>query len=422
MIDRRLVPLFVLGLVPFVAASRAEAQLGAGIVSNSAANQLGLERTWSTQLRVDPSRGRVLGVKVEPDLMLAYTSLGTIQALDPETGRSLWTTSVGDGAYETTQPCANDKFVGVTNGSQLYLLERKSGALLWQQRVGGAPSTGVALNAEKVFVSLSTGLVEAYNLVRTTRSDELPARYSGRQGAFAPPIVARDRVLWTVPRGYVYSREISADLVQFRFQMDDDAGTPPAYMAPYVFAASRAGTVYGLDDITGAEIWRFGAEASVSHPIVTVDGALLVVSERGAMIRLNPRNGLQVWFQRGVANVLSVGSGRVYALDTFGRLAVYDLATGRNFGAMPLPTVDLPVLNAATDRIYLATSTGLIQCLRETALAKPLAHAAGFAVPPKPQPGAPPAAPADGTAPAADAAAPAAGAAPAAPGNPFGGT
>ncbi len=418
--DQRFVKLFVLGLAICGGASQASAQLGSGIVSNVAANRLGLERTWSTQLQVDPSRGRVLGVKVEPGLLLAHTSLGTVQALDPESGRTLWSASVGRSAYETTQPCANDKFVAVTNGSTLFLLDRKSGGMIWQQRIGGSPSTGPAISAEKVFVSLATGLVEAYNLTRSTRSDELPVRYSGRQGAVAPPIVAGNRLQWTVPRGYLYSREVSSDLVQYRFQMDDDASTPPAHMSPFAFAASRAGTVYGLDDITGAEVWRYSIGASISHPILTIDGVLLAVSEQGAMARLNPRNGLQVWFQRGVADILSVGSGRIYALDTFGRLAAYDLAGGRSLGAIPLPTNDLPVHNSVTDRVYLATSTGLLQCLRETGLAKPLVHAPGFAIPPKPQPGAAPAAPADATAPPAEGAAPAAPAG--APGNPFGGT
>jgi hypothetical protein len=43
----------------FVGAARpCAAQSGMELISNSVAQQLGLERVWSTALRVDPARGR----------------------------------------------------------------------------------------------------------------------------------------------------------------------------------------------------------------------------------------------------------------------------------------------------------------------------------------------------------------------------
>ena len=102
-----------------------------------------------------------------------------------------------------------------------------------------------------------------------------------------------------------------------------------------------------------------------------------------------------------------------------GQLAVLDAASGARLGAMPIPGLELQIVNADSDRIYLGTTTGLIQCLREVQQTKPLEHVAGFAIAPEVKPGAAPApAPADGTAPA-EAAPPAGGAVPAAA-NPFG--
>jgi len=390
----------------------------AQVASSPVVGQLGLERAWAMQLRVDPTRGRISGVQLSRGVLLSHTTLGAVQTVDPETGRSLWTTSVGRPDYETQAPAANDKYVAVVNGSKLYLLERKSGAHIWEQRIGGSPAAGVAISDELVFVPLDTGIVEAYNLVRTRRLDEIPQRYSGAEGAVATPLVAGNRVLWSVGRrGFVYSRQAGDDLVQFRFQMDDEASVSPASMPPFVYAASRKGTVYCLAEKTGAVIWTFAAENSVSHPIMTIDGALYVITETGDMFRLNPLTGLQMWYQRGVARFASSGTGKLYVVDTGGRLAVLDAATGSRLGAVSIGEASVVVPNGETDRIYLGTTTGMLQALREVSLTKPLAHTPGYAIPPKPKDGAPATdagAPADGGTPAATP--PAA----ATPANPFG--
>jgi outer membrane protein assembly factor BamB len=199
--------------------------------------------------------------------------------------------------------------------------------------------------------------------------------------------------------------------------MDDDASVTPAYMSPYVYAASRRGTVYCLAETNGAVVWTFAGEHSISHPIMTIDGALYVISEKGEMFRLDPRTGYQMWYQRGILRFASAGNGRLYVVDAYGRLAVLDAATGARLGAIPIGEVGVVVANMESDRIYLATPTGMLQGLHEMALAKPLAHAPGFAIPPPPKEGAP----ADGAAPATTPDAPAGGTpAAGAPANPFG--
>jgi outer membrane protein assembly factor BamB len=394
------------------------ASVRAQVVSSPLIGQLGLERAWAMQLRVDPSRGRLAGVQLSRGLLLAHTTQGVVQALDPETGRALWTTSVGRPDYETMSPAANGKFVAIVNGSKLYLLDRLTGGQIWEQRIGGSPAAGVGIDDEQAYVPLDTGIVEAYKLIRASRSDEIPQRYSGTGGAVTAPVVVGSRVLWSVSRGFVYARVPGEDLVQFRFRMDDDASASPGYMAPYVYAASRKGTVYCLTEDTGVSIWEFAAGSSVSHPIMSIDGALYVITERGDMYRLNPQSGVQMWYQRGVARFAAAGGGKLYVIDVNGRLAALDAASGSRLGAVPIGEMQIVFPNGETDRIYLATSTGTLQCLREMATAKPLAHTRGYAIPPKPKPGEPAAADpaATGVATPADGAQPGA----AAPANPFG--
>lgn len=408
-------------VVPATNSSVAHAQRTAGLLGNPQVAPLGLETMWSTFVRVDPSHGRVRSLQILQGLLLAQTDQGMLQAIQPETGRTLWTAELGTAQLATMPPGANDKYVAITNGSTLYVLQRSSGAILWQRRLSGSPSAGCTLNEDRVWVPLDNGIIEAYLLEREEGRalvDGIPKRYASSAGAVVAPLVVGKRCSWSVSQGFVYStEEMFRGLNQFRFRVDDDLSAGPAAIGPRLFAASRRGTVYALDGALGGEIWRFSLGDSVSHPLITIDGALYVVGETGNMVRLDPSVGRQIWFGRGTKRFLSASSDRLYMLDQYDRLTVRDVATGSQFGAVPTAGFDLPCYNFETDRIYLASTTGLVQCLRESRQSEPVKHAAE----------APVAKPAEGAAPATQPdAATAAGETPAAPAtqpaaaNPFG--
>lgn len=404
------VALFLFAAVP---ATRAQSGL---LLGNPQVAPLGLETMWSAHVRVDAARGRVKSLQLTHGLLLAQTDQGVVQAFDPETGRSLWVATVGNPSAPTLAPSANDKFVAVTNGTTLYVLDRSNGSVAWEARCGGSPCAGTGMSEWRVYVPLDGGIVESYLLVREKGVDKIPKRSSGAGGAIAAPIVVGKRASWSVAQGFVYSNEdVYEGLVQFRFRVDDALSAPPTWMDPYLFAASRRGTVYALDGKLGNEIWRFSVGSSVSQAPIAIDGALYVINETHEVVRLDPRYGRQLWAARGVDRFVAQSSGRAYLLDMSQRLQARDAKTGLLIGAVSARGFDLPSVNLETDRIYLASQYGIIQCLRETALVKPVVHTAGFAVPPPPKPGEP--APTDPNATPADPnAAPAAGGA----ANPFG--
>jgi outer membrane protein assembly factor BamB len=414
---------FVTAVLPLAAcfgfASPCSAQLGADLVSNTVARQLGLERMWSTQLRVDPARGRVKYVTIHRGLLVAQTDRGTVQAVDAETGRTYWVAEVGRANALVQQPAVNDKYVAAINGGDLFVLDRSTGAIRWQQRLGNSPATGPAMSAERVFVPLDGGHVESYKLERERILDNVPDRFSGTGGATQPPLAVANRVLWTSTNGYVYSREQTKELIQFRFRMNDEGAGTPAYLTPFVYAASRAGVVYCLNEVTGLDVWHLAVGQSISQPLVALEGMLFAITETGDMVRIDPLAGRQVWYIGGIANFLSASAKRLYVTDLSGRLTVLDTASGARLGSLEIPGLtDFTIRNTASDRIYLATATGMLQCLREITQPKPIEHVPGFAIAPKPKEGAAPATPADGSFPT-DGSTPAAPATPAAD-NPFG--
>jgi hypothetical protein len=64
----------------------------------------------------------------------------------------------------------------------------------------------------------------------------------------------------------------------------------------------------------------------------------------------------------------------VYAADARAQLLILDAAKGTSLAMLPLADATIPLVNQQTDRIYLASASGLIQCLHETALTQPLRY------------------------------------------------
>ena len=78
-------------------------------------------------------------MRVVPEITLYVTSeRGMVHALDAETGRTRWSTTVGSSRYFTTEAAANDQYVAVVNGSTLYVLKADDGSLVWNRSVSGA--------------------------------------------------------------------------------------------------------------------------------------------------------------------------------------------------------------------------------------------------------------------------------------------
>ena len=204
---------------------------GSGLVSQVEARRYGLERAWFTQVSLDSSRGRisdftyfvsatqkhtvyevryegrkqtfserdtdrfgdVLGkeaaekeakafveelklreieAKIEtievPEITLyVVTDRAVLHAIDAETGRTRWTTVVGNRTYPTERPGVNEDYVAILNGSTVHLLKRDTGEMAWIREVDGVASAGPALTEQYVVVPTFTGSVEWYEIGET---------------------------------------------------------------------------------------------------------------------------------------------------------------------------------------------------------------------------------------------------------------
>jgi len=310
---------------------------------------------------------------VVPEITLyASSERGLVQSIDAETGKTLWSVGIGNSNYPTTIPGANDDFVAVINGSQVYVLKADDGTVVWNKMAIGAPGAGPALSDTLLFIPMLNGAMETY-LIDQPKRPAAVFRSFGR--AMTQPVVSPTSVAWPTDRGNLYVGNANVPDMRFRLEAKDSIDAAPAFLSPsLVFATSRDGYVYCFSETRGTIHWRFTTGEPISQSPVALEDTVYVISDRGNLYAINIEDATERWLVGGMRHYLAGTSQRLYCIDTEGNFVILDRATGGLVGALPVPTLDLHVMNIQTDRIFIGNMGGLLQCLRETGSHYPVIH------------------------------------------------
>jgi len=192
---------------------------------------------------------------------------------------------------------------------------------------------------------------------------------------------------WSTTRGlfvgYVDLQKQREFAVQYQLKSHSEIVTQPTYLPPAVgegnqegliFSATGAGEIRAFSAMRGTEVWNYAIGQPVVEPIIPIVDRVYVAAELGGLFCIEAVTGRERWSTGDVSQFIAASPTNVYVADRDGQLRVLDGASGARVDG--LFTADLPVKfrNLLTDRIYLATPTGLVQCLHETALDRPVRH------------------------------------------------
>jgi hypothetical protein len=206
------------------------------------------------------------------------------------------------------------------------------------------------------------------------------------------PLVTRQNpdeeyVAWTTDRGFLCvgrvdrTRQGNFSLL-YSLQTDAPISTQPTYLpadlslagdSGLIIAASQDGYVHAVRERDGNHVWRFATGSPVVDNPVVLGRFVLVANQLGGLYCLDAANlGSQVWWAPDVTQVIAASKQRVYTADKVGRLQVLDGKSGAVVDTLSTELFPLKLTNGETDRMYLASKTGLIQCLHEIGLSEPL--------------------------------------------------
>lgn len=340
------------------------AQLSSGLISQGDAASVGLKRAWFARAEVNPARSSVVDWILAGDQILILTDAGVLQALDANNGQTLWVTKFGNPNYPSLGPAANDKFVAAVNGSTLYLFDRKAGRIQGQRKIGGAPGAAPALGKDHVFVPTLTGLIEGYPL-DVTAPDFRKWFYQSYGNTMVAPLVTPHSVVWSTDRGYLYVSGASKPGVRYRLEAGDEFDARAAFQDPLIYAVTRSGELFAIDEEEGILRWRFMTGFPTDRAPAAVGERLFLTSDEPMLHCINAETGLPEWEVPGIDQFAAVTKDYVYGMDRYGSVHILNIADGTPVGRIYNEGSLKALVNDQTDRLYLISDAGLVQCLHE---------------------------------------------------------
>jgi outer membrane protein assembly factor BamB len=362
------------------------------LVSDTQARHLGLVRAWNAQVRLNPARNEVERAVLEGDRLTVLTSAGVVQELDALTGRTVWIAPVGNPDHPSLGPAASDKYVALLNGSTLLVLDRADGKPIIVRPIGGAPGAAPAIGRDYVFVPLAVGRIEGYPLGEQKLT---PWYYQSYGRAMVAPLATPESFVWTTDSGHLYVGRGGENLgVRFRLETGSDIVAEPAYGAPYVYVATMEGEVFSMEETTGERRWKYATGFPVTRAPAVVGKKVYVTSDEPMLHCVDAEKGTELWQAPHVSQFAAASAKRVYGVDDLGSLMVLDAANGSVLGRIPTDSSTFALVNDQTDRVYLVSKDGVVQCLHEIGVPEPMYHQPKV----QPEPPKPEAQPAESTA------------------------
>jgi outer membrane protein assembly factor BamB len=347
------------------------AQSARRVVDQQNAHRLGLTRAWFAQVRVDPAQHRVESAILTGDRLTVLTTAGVIHELNALTGETVWVAPIGNADYPSLGPTANDQFVALVNGSTLYVLDRSDGKPILVRRVGGAPGAAPAVAKSYVFVPLVTGRIEGYPIGEQKLT---PWYYQSLGRAMVAPLATADSIVWSTDTGHMYVGNSNNLQVRFRLETRSPLLAPPGYHQPYIYAATGGGEVFSMHEITGTRRWKYATGFPVTRSPAVLEQRVFVTSDEPSLHCVDENTGSIIWEAPGLVQFAAASKTRVYGVDELGALVLLDAASGDVIARTRSDNSISALVNDQTDRIYLVSDSGLVQCLHELGSKQPLRH------------------------------------------------
>jgi outer membrane protein assembly factor BamB len=356
-------------------------------------------------------------------LVYVQTNEANFYAYDAESGRLLWSTNLtpnkalGLKIAKAMPVSANSRAVFVSNANILFALDRATGKTLWTEELQALPSGSTAASEDIVTVGLTSGRMMGYALKdmrpRKTGTGRARGGSPGGSGTSAAdalrqagedesefrsaPYLEHPTPIWSwqsdsaltapaTPAGEVFSFG-SGDgrvftvlakqpMLLYRFAT---AGPIVAQMGALgsrtLVVPSMDHNLYAIDLFTGDRKWLFPTGSPIDHPVLISDREIFVQNSGGELSSVDPDTGEARWTTSTFGgDIVSVAGARLYLRTHDGDLLVIDRATGkigqdarstRQRAGLDLRGFTLGMTNTINDRIYLASPSGAIVCLRE---------------------------------------------------------
>ena len=346
---------------------------------------VGLETAWVGVARIDPFQDEVRHLASDEVNVYVMSRQNLMTCFDLITGRRKWAARLGGTRDPSSPPTSNRDTVFVTVGNDIYALDRDTGNENWTLPLASAPAAAAVADDGLLLVGTMGGSLLAYDLGRIQRTfregriaefggGTLSWRYNTGAEIIGPPVSDGGTIAVANRGGEVVGLDRTDGGLLFKFGTDLPAVAPLTAGGGRLFLSSADQNLYAIDRDNGRDLWEFVTRSEVRERPRAVGDSVFVSPYGGGLYRVRADTGDQVWFTPGVTGPVGVSAGTVYANGSGGTLTLLDRETGRRTGALALPKFPVRDVNDRTDRVLLATESGIVLCLREAGRDFPVFH------------------------------------------------
>lgn len=380
------------------------------------AGRAGLQREWVVQVPFDSAAWRLEQVVVGDSLVVAHAADGTVAAIvaaddpaGPRPGTVIWTAQVGSSPAPITPAGVGKRSVTIARGRGLAAFDARTGEVLWERSLRSVASGPAVPAAGWVYAPLDGGglvrlpeepwaaparPVDKAEAVKAAAAAEPKELGTAGEIDFAP-LPYRGGILWCTTGGTIEALvPAQTGFDRLEFDLGGPASGPPVVHDDDIFVATRAGDVarlarsrlgltanagvLRLDE--GKEIpftgWNAIVDAVPEGGPLVGSGAVVLSLGRAGMAAFAVETGDLLWKVPTVGRLVAITDDRFWCLEETGFLVARDLATGDRRGRLCLGCFTIPVVNAVSERLLLASPGGLVVSLapRRTTAAEPPAR------------------------------------------------
>lgn len=329
--------------------------------------RLELKEAQLTALGLEPQS---TSVEIPDVTLYVRSSLGTVTALDAETGELKWSTEVGKPGYPGFGITATDEYVVTLSSATVYLLDAESGQVLSSVPLRFLPASTPTIVGKRIFAPGASGVIDVLSTEDLNRRE-----YTlGSAGGIDSPVTVSPRGISWSSDDRVYVANPVGPGVRYHFQTMDTLTASPVYQNERLFITSMDGFAYAIDEQSGDVQWRYSAGGPVREAPLVIDDNVYVTTVDGQMSALDAESGEARWLASNVDRFVAVSDSRVYCISIGNQLVVRDRENGGIIGSTQLGPVGHPVVNTNTDRVYLVSQSGVVQCFRDAAKRWPTAR------------------------------------------------
>jgi outer membrane protein assembly factor BamB len=300
-----------------------------------------------------------------------------LQAIDAETGATRWATQVGTRNWPTSGIGVSDDHVCLTNGMSLFCLDADTGAILWKQRMDRTAGGGPLVTANFVYVPKVNGSLEVFSLNDPKRPSRQLFAYG--RAMQTPILTSRNNVVWVSDRKALFVAPVGDDVKRFQFRVSFDRPISSNVCVGdnnTLIVGTDDGAIHCFDESRGTLIWKQFIPNPLRETPVAIGDDVFLVSLGPSLSVLSLDTGIEKWTCDDVARIVSVSEDHVMALDSVGRLVILDRLSGRRVSVIGEGGITFSISNTLTDRAYIGTRSGILQCVRAMDLPAPQLHLA----------------------------------------------